>query len=147
MYERELESLISGKPNVGPKSDDKVQCKDFRWTEQDFTDVNLIKTFFASWNMDISKTTIIQPSLFYSVWMNTGYCPQVDVYNPCTGKNSSLMDVFNGERNAKLCIARGHEKEEDILILVTGSEEEAAIRDDDDFVEIEDVPLINDIDI
>lgn len=141
VYERELESLRTGQPNLGPKSG---ACAEFRWTEQSFIDVQTLKHFFASWNFNIEKSTKRHHPSFYSVWMNTGYCPQVKIYNPCTGKNSTTMEVFYGEEIAQLCIPRGEEKEDDLLIL-TGSEEEAASRDDEDFIEIEDVPLRDDV--
>ena len=141
VYERELESLSTGQPNLGPSSG---ACAEFRWTEQAFSNVKDLKQFFASWNINIEKTTSTRHPLFHSVWMNTGYCPQVNSYNPCTGKNSTVMEVIYGKEIAKLCIPRGEEKEDDLLIL-TGSEEEAASRDDDDFIEIEDVPVRDDV--
>ena len=86
VYERELESLVDGKPYV------VTICDSFRWTQElGIDDMGTLKTFFGSWNIDITKTHKFIK--FKSVWANTGYCPDMGQLNPCTGQNVTTNEV------------------------------------------------------
>lgn len=127
-YFDELESINTGKEFTEKVAD----CDKFRWTGEEgmssssntdsADDVNKIKSFFASWNVDIKKTHVFPE--FKSVWMNTGFCPIIGNDNPCTGSKVVQAEVNYAIQPPQYCVLRGKETEEEIALLTGGSEQE-----------------------
>jgi hypothetical protein len=133
IYERELESLVNGKPYVVTTS----ICESFRWTgEIGIDDIGTLKTFFSSWNIDILKTHKFVR--FKSVWANTGYCPEMGQLNPCTGKNVTTNELLYAQSDPQFCIPRGKESPEEVALLREGDEEDADTEGEEgDFVDVD----------
>ncbi len=141
VYERELESIVDGKPYVVAQS----ICDSFRWTKEvGIDDMGTLKNFFSSWNIDIMKTKKFIK--FKSVWANTGYCPEMNQNNPCTGNNATTNDVTFAMSEPTFCIARGKESSEEVALLREGVEEEIETEgEDSDFVDV-DINSFSDLD-
>lgn len=139
MYERELESLVDGKPYV------VTICDSFRWTQElGIDDMGTLKTFFGSWNIDITNTHKFIK--FKSVWANTGYCPEMGQLNPCTEHNVNTNDVLFSKSSPSFCIARGTESPEEVSLLREGNEEEVEPEGEDgNFVDV-DITSTSDLD-
>ena len=131
VYERELESLVDGKPYV------VTDCASFSWTgEVGANDIGTLKTFFASWNIDILNTKKFMK--FKSVWANTGYCPEMGQINPCTGKDVHTNEIMYAISEPKLCIARGKESADEVALLREGDEQEVDTEgEDEDFIDVD----------
>ena len=67
---------------------------------------------------------------------DTGFCPIIGNYNPCTGSNVVQAEVNYAIRPPQYCVLRGKETEEEIALLTGGSEQELEEEEDENDFEI-----------